>query len=194
MAQIIYIECETIYISPSISRAGCPPESLYDCFYLSQISDHLIMSHGSSITLLFLPGKHTLITNLTINHYSYFTMKSSNRISRRPVINCQHLSNLQFFSITSISIDGLKFTGCLENRILNIEKFIIKDSIFVGKNLPPGRAIIVTQSIMHVIRSSFDFFNSPDKQNGGALTLFDSSCNISYSNFTNNNANCGSAI
>ena len=195
---MVSMECDVIYILSSLSRDKYPPESNYKCIFLSQISNCSldIVPHGSNTTLLFLPGKHILISNLTIKHCSYFTMKSSTGTSciQRPMISCQYLSNFQFISITSVSINGLKFTGCIKNRVVKVDKFIIKDSSLVGKSLLPGRTLIVTQSIMYIIRSSFDSFNSPNCQRGGALTLIDSSCNISYSNFTNNNAYSGSAI
>ena len=196
IAQIIFIECDLIYISPSISRSGCPLESNYACIFLSQISDYSIMSHGSNTTLLFLPGKHVLTFNLTINYFSYFTMKSSTGMSgiQRPVISCQQFSKFQFISITSVFISNLKFTECLKTSVSKVDKFLIKDTSLVGESLLTGRAISITQSIIYVIRSSFDFFNSPNNQKGGAIALIDSNSTILYSNFTNNNAYSGSAI
>lgn len=167
---IVSIECEVIYILPLLSRAGCPASEStnYKCMFLSQISNRSIdnISHTcrSDTTLIFLPGKHILTSSLTIKHCSYFTMESSTGTSQRPVISCQLLSSFQFISINSAFINGLKFTGCLQNTVFKADKFTIKDSIFVGKHLLPGRAITVTQSYMHVIRSSFHFFNSPSHQ------------------------------
>ena len=200
LIHMVFVQCDVIYIVPLLSRVGCPLESNYKCSFLSQISDHSFVSYGSNITLLFLPGKHILTSNLTVERYSHFTMKSQTSTSglpQRSVINCQQFSKFQFVSVSFVSIESLKFEKCLENRVYRVDKFTIKDSVLVGTKLLPGRALIVTGSTMYAIRSSFNLFTSISSGNGhkgGAIALIDSSSNISYSNFTNNNAFSGSAI
>ena len=70
------------YILPSTKAATCP--SANKCFILSHVENLL----GLNTTLLFLPGNHTLTSNLTIKNLSSFIMMA-NKCLPRPVINCE---------------------------------------------------------------------------------------------------------
>lgn len=194
---VISIQCDVTYIFPSFNRSGCPFESNCRCISLLQISDQSFVSYGSNATLLFLPGIHTLASTITVKHYTYFTMKSISLDLQKPVINCQNSSNFQFISVASVSIDSLKFSECLDNRVYAVDKLMIIDSILEGTVSLSGRGLVATKSTIYVTRSLFSLFNSISPHNGnegGAITLIGSDCIISDSNITDNTAYSGSAI
>ena len=167
---LLYIRCDMIYILPSLSSAGCPLDT--KCITLSQITENdSLLNHESNITLLFHPGEHTLISNLTVTNHSNFTMKLSASGFQRPVIICQQSSNFQFVSVTFVSIDSLKFKGCLENKVDMVDKFTIKDSTLIGTKLLSGRALVVTESTFDAIRSSFNQFGVVSLAGGGTASV-----------------------
>ena len=178
-----------IYISPSSGR-GCPINQ--HCLILSQVipeNDSVIsgnQSNYNNITLLFLPGNHTLIFNLTFEHLSYLSMKSNTSSFPKPVINCIQFSNFQFTFIDSVTIENLKFNGCLHNRVSAVHEFTIQDCTLIGSNEPPGRALTVANSNMYAVGNSFRLFSSFRYGIDGILHLSSSRVYMTDCVFMNN--------
>ena len=122
---MVYVNSEIRYIiSPSTNGTACP--STNNCIILSHFSENnYTLKSGSDITLLFLPGNHTLTATLTVNNFSSITVMS-NKSLPRPVINCEHSAQFHFLSSSYIRIDGLSLNGCCNNRVSMVDEFIIR--------------------------------------------------------------------
>ena len=143
---VAFVNGEIRYIIlQSTNGAACP--STGNCIILSHFSgNNYILKSGSDITLLFLPGNHTLTARMTANNVFSLTMMS-NKSLPRPVINCKHSAQFNFLSSSYVRIDGLNLNGCFNNRVFMIGEFIIKDSKMLGnlRNVSEG-ALTVTGS------------------------------------------------
>ena len=204
-----FVDCHTSYVLTSTNGTICPsgpPTS--KCIVLSHIGNSSALISGSNTTLLFLPGNHTLLSNLTIKNLSSFTMISIKGLPR-PVINCEQFANFRLLSISYVKIDGLSLNGCFNNRISVIDEFIIKDNIMLGNTEASGGALVVTRSTILIVGGLFKLFNRAiclsqstgwirncifanntsirsvhASQKGGALHIVKSNITIEYSIFS----------
>ena len=112
----------TYYVSSSPgARNGW--YSMYNCFNLTEIARTISMERSAlnpielsanNISLILLPGNHTLLSNLTVVGYAHFLLKSEESQSRQPtIINCGGLSRLQIHSTTNVGIHGIILNECI---------------------------------------------------------------------------------
>ena len=195
-----FVDCCISYVltSTKFNETVCPSTS--KCTILSHVGNNSTLLSGSNITLLFLPGNHTLVSSLTIKNLSSFTMMSIKGLPR-PVIDCEQFANFHLLSISYVKIDGLSLNGCFNNSISMIDEFIIKDSIMLGKRNASGGALLVTGSKILIFGNLFEsfrralhlsqstgwirsctFMNNTEK--GGALHIAKSNITIEYSIFS----------
>ena len=116
------------YIRPSLD-SPCP-QNASSCLTLSQFAAN--SSHNETdISLLFLPGNHTLSRELLLAHGHNFSMSKYEKDNERVFVQC--ISQLGRFNIseaTSVSIKCLHFIGCGSNRVSQVIRLTIADSIF----------------------------------------------------------------
>ena len=178
LSYLDFTTCDIGYILPSTETATCP--SANNCFILSHVAENnFTLISGLNTTLLFMPGNHTLTSNLTIKNLSSFVMIANKHLPR-PVINCEQQAMFYFISIAHVRIDGLSLNGCL-NEVSMINEFIMKDSIMLGSRNASRRALFVKDSSIIVVGSQFESFTE-------ALYLLQSSSRISHCTFSNNTA------
>ena len=188
---LVYIECATFHISPSTNDTLCT--SVYSCMTLSTAAS-LVIRPGLNLTLVLLPGSHTLNTsNFIAAGIPYFSMKSSSGHSNH-TINCYLSSNFQFRFNTQIHMSGLSFNGCLENEVYEVDKFIMEDCILLGSEKLSGRALVVTRSTLTIMRSSFTSFYGSKLHKGGAIYCSQGNIHILNCTFTGNCAASGGAL
>ena len=187
-----------IYISPSTSDSlsQCINNS---CVTLSQIAAASTpISTKLNLTIIFLPGNHTLNTsNFTIAEVPHVSMKSlSGDGSSRYVINCHKTSRFQFRMNTLVHISGLTFNRCFETEIHQVSQFIMEDCCLLGTESRSGRGLVVTRSTLDIRRSYFTSFHGSESQSheGGAMYCSQSSVRISDCTFSKNSAYSGAAV
>ena len=116
------------FIRPSLDRP-CP-QNASSCLTLSQFAANF--SHNETdISLLFLGGNHTLDQELLLAHGHNFSMSKYEKDNERVFVEC--ISQLGRFNIseaTSVSIKCLHFIGCGRNRVSQVIRLTIADSIF----------------------------------------------------------------
>ena len=121
------------YISPSQDIA-CSKDP---CLTLSQFaanSSHYV-GNATNISLVFLPGNHTLEGELTLSQVDNISLTTESRNSERVSISCVDISarfviNETFFA----AIKGLNFIGCGGNKVSEVKKFIAEDNTFNGSS------------------------------------------------------------
>ena len=150
----------------------------------------------SNVSLILLPGNHSLFSEHTLSGLVHLSIKSDER-DLLTVINCVPTSKLHFTDITKVHIQGITFKNCLETTVNTVTEFIIEDSTLLG-GVTDGRALTVTQSMVIVLRSQFISFKKSDSPGnehyGGAISCSESNLLIMESIFLENRAQYGGAL
>ena len=203
------------YIRPS-QDSPCP-QNASSCFTLSQFAAN--SSHNEKdISLLFLPGNHTLDRELLLAHGHNFSMSKHVKDNERVFVECIcHLGRFNISEATSASIKGLHFISCGSNRASQVTRLTIADSIF--QNVEDNNTVLELNrvDIANVKRSQFlnntigyhtinisTYYHSPKKQldyiyhhrnrPGGVLYTVFSNVSIISSRFMYNKADIGGAL
>ena len=125
------IHCQDVnfyYITPSLDIL-CPQ---YPCLTLSQFAASDNRS-DTNISLILLPGNHSLDTELYLSHVDNFTMTKITQTDEAAFVECDgQFGSINISETTFASLKGLHFGGCGDNSVSNIEWFTVEDTIFQG--------------------------------------------------------------
>ena len=214
---------ENYYITPSLS-VDCPGDP---CLTLAQLAANSAsyLGNETNTSLSFLPGNHSLDGELSFSHADNFSMTKVTEGNGTVFVECGSRSGrLNISETTFVTIKGMHFIGCSDNRISQVEWFVIEDTIFQGVE-GRGTALVLNEvTAAFVERSSFlsnthgstflladnitsnpfdsssqDILNHALDPNsslaaGGALYTVFSNVSIVNSKFTDNMAEIGGAI
>ena len=192
------------------------PNDIDHCFTLPQfVNDFKNFSYGESkITLAFLPGNHTLPSQLlfqnftTVSLFSQFEMSSN---STESVIICDDNGRLEFLHVLTVQVSQLTFIGCTGNNVEDVNQFFLEDSNFIGEQGKSGRALTLYLTSAVIVKSSFSHYDGHTYGTiwcrdynylpleitvtaGGAIFMRNSNATIELSRFEGNRATIGGAI
>ena len=206
---------EKYYIIPSPSNnASCPLQGNLKCFTLQKFATYHDAENlsVSAIKLIFLPGNHTLQSNLVFSNVESLSLTSSNMIQFMVVVNCKSLTKLIIDEVKAVQIIGIRFINCVNNVLYAVQNATLNDcefSAFNIKNDTTGTGFIVINSNLYIIRASFMLFQGTEwlmhksvdgrqknlKRLGGALVISShSNATIAKSEFIENKAAIGGAV
>ena len=187
------------YVKPSTDY----PCSQQPCDTLSgYIGENSVVTQrngSSNITMIFLPGTHTVSRNWIITNVSYLTLHGSTGTqSNFPAqIECITQAYFKFTDIHTLNIDSLSVSHCgvpandtagttaLVISAQNIQTLLITSSCFL-ENLY-GSAILASETEKVIVGDSL-FDRNSASDSGGAIVILDVvKLEIKNSNFTNNN-------
>lgn len=209
---------ETFYIARS-PKLPCP-DSRQHCFTLTQFLSYAKTSNlSSNITLSFLPGAHSLQSELAIENINELHLQSfSDSPPKTVTISCgRTAARLLIESVRLVRISYLHFAGCNENKVELVHQLIINNSTFHGGLQDTnGTALELVHTNSKIINSSFLFnygsYRGPigllrfliQRQQirpqslfalvGGALIVNSSNVSATGSRFEGNIAEIGAAI
>ena len=144
------------YITPSLDNP-CPKDP---CLILSQFAANS-NNYTGHISLIFLPGNHTLNRELILSGVDNFSMESQD--NETVMIKCPSQSERFIVNeTTSAAIKGLHFIGCGGNTVTTVEELIVEDTIFQGvEGEGRGTALVLIEvNSTKIIRCLF-IFNTP---------------------------------
>ena len=95
----------------------------------------------SNTTMVFLPGEHTLDTDITVGNVTGLTMTGESSSGNRATVVCSGSVGLSFTSMVDFKIDSLAFTSC--NR-----KYVIALPDIFPYNIPPDSTTIVHVALL----------------------------------------------
>lgn len=111
--------------------SSCPLQS---CMDLSELAATIDFSseNETNITLLFLPGNHSLDRELVLtDSRNIYTMKASG--SETVCIECANkIGRVTISNVTEALIEGLLFIGCGGNLFSMVDNFKIISCVFKG--------------------------------------------------------------
>ena len=211
--------CDINHITIISLNKKCPSTS-ESCLTLSQFANNFSSEsyHGSNLTLEFLPGNHTLPSQLSFMNLSIASMFAnfdmSSNFSQPALIFCDSNARFEFLHVQTVQISRLNFTGCTGNKVENVEQFTLVDSSFVGVEGKIGTVLKLNQTSAN-ISSSFFINNKGDTYHyiwcigwnfqstvryryvtvaGGAISMEESQVTIERSIFERNRGDVGGAI
>ena len=208
------------YITPSLS-VHCPGDP---CITLPQLDANSTsyLGNETNVSLIFLPGNHSLDGELSLSHADNFSMTKVIGGNGTVFVECGSQSGRFNISETIFAmIKDLHFIGCGGNRVSQVKQFIVEDTIFEGVegrgtalvlNVVTDASIARSSFLSNVHASTFEhhkispyasaqkvlkylYLNrNPSFAVGGALYTAFSNVSIVSSKFTDNRAEIGGAL
>ena len=184
----------TYYISSSLSTCVEDP-----CTTLSQFATNSSKYQGhneSDVSLIFLPGNHTLDRQLSLTHVYNFSLTKYSSDNVNVFIKCiNQTGRFNISNTTTVSIEHVHFIECGENRLAHVQHFLLQDAVFQGVE-SRGRALEL-KNVSYALIESTKFTHGSDEIDnrcGGAIHVSQSLLYINNSTFSENNASCGGAL
>ena len=157
LVYVDFVYSKVHYITPCNHESldsPCP-QNASSCLTLSQFAAN--SSHNEThVSLLFLPGHHTLDQQLLLAHGHNFSMSKYVKNNETVFVEC--ISRLGRFDISetiSVSIKSLNFIGCGSNRVSRVTWLMIADSTFRGVKDQSTVLEINNVSTTKIVRSMF---------------------------------------
>ena len=150
-----FVYSKVHYITPSESLDRLCPQNASSCFTLSQFAANI--SHNEThISLLFLPGHHTLDQELLLAHGHNFSMSKYAKVNETVIVECiNQLGRFDFSETISVSIKSLNVIGCGSNRVSRVTWLMVADSIFQGVEDQSTVLVINYVNTTKIVRSMF---------------------------------------
>ena len=192
----------TLYITPS-SSTPCPAKF---CLTLSQFARNSSIWLSLNTSMIFLPGNHTLNSDLYISNINQLSMCSNSTNKATPAIICQLQASFNLNNTIELWIKGLKFIGC-GSTFSSTNNFTIENCTFQGHN-NSGTAINIVKTNLNLANSFFvsnkvgSCLDLTDENSGshtfvrigGAIVVTNSNTSIINCSFLGNSAKFGGAI
>ena len=113
--------------------------------FVSNSSDYLT----NDTTLIFSSGNWSLESELIVENVHSFSMFAWPSFSSTAVIVCGHNARFEFRNVSIVTVSGLEFVGCLENHVVSVGQFQLKDSFFFGNG-----QTIVNSTVLTIVEST----------------------------------------
>ena len=110
----------TLYVRPTSTNTSCPT---YPCHTLSEYAQDLSQYFNeSNLTLLLLPGNHTLDLNMTITSIQQLEIfgNYSAVVPTRIICSSNVAIGFAFRYISNMIIDGLTFSSCARSHVVPV--------------------------------------------------------------------------
>ena len=172
---------ENVYcVTPTATSCSSCPHNSTNCSRFSEYAQEAELYFASNTTMVFLPGDHTLDTNITVANVTRLTMRGESPSGNRATVVCSGPVGLSFTSIVDFKIDSLAFTSC--NR-----KYVMALPDFTRWNVIPNGTIIVHVALLlhstHAELVNCSFHENP----GTALVVNNTNITLAGNTFKHNN-------
>ena len=209
----------TVYYITPLPDIPCPKDP---CLTLSQFATNSSKDSGH-ISLILLPGNHTLNRELILSGADNFTMASQE--IEMVMIECMSPNERYIINETTFAtIKGVHFIGCGGNTVTSVKELVVEDTIFQGvEGEGRGTALVLNQvnftkisecsfisntpgvnsehhRVGEFIRDPFIFFfvlglKEDDLVSvGGALLTTSSNVSVTKTKFVHNEAEIGGVL
>ena len=101
--------------------------------FVNNLSDYL--ANNITLSLIFLPGKYSLESELVVEDVHSFSMYAWPGSSSKIEIACGacgYDARFEFRNVSIITISGLEFVGCYDNHVISVHRFQLENSGFLG--------------------------------------------------------------
>ena len=167
IAAVVYHAQSAVTHIVSVPNEKCPTDTL-TCVTLQELA-YNFSTHTTNvrenITLAFLPGNHTLDSQITFTDLSSVTLvkfADASMMSRTVNIMCDNVTNFAFIGLNSVRVVGLTFVGCTGMRVQSVNQFTLEDSYFDGQNVSSGTALKLNRVSANILSSNFTSYRGDD--------------------------------
>ena len=201
-----YCSAENVYcVTPATTpcSSSCPHNSNY-CATLTEYAQEAKRYFTSNTTMVFLPGDHTLDTNIIVAKVTRLTMCGESSSDNMAKIACNGSVGLSFTSMVEFKIHSLMFTFCGRDSVVppaskyallfeSIEHAELVNCSFHG-NL--GTALVVDNTNITLAgNNDFTHNHCQTCAGGGGIAAINTVLSFNgINNFINNSAGYGGAI
>ena len=113
---LTYCTAENVYcVTPTTTLCSSCPHNSTHCTTLSEYARESELYFTSNTTMVFLPGDHTLDTNITVANVVRLTMRGETSSDNLPTVVCSGSVGLSFTSMVDLQMHSLAFTSCRRN-------------------------------------------------------------------------------
>ena len=182
LGTIVASEVEYI-IRPSSQSQSCSDrcnitESVDDCLTLSQFINNSIeyLTLSNDTRLIFLPGNYSLESELIVENVHSLSMFAWPSFSSNTIIACGHSARFEFRNVSIVTVSGLELVGCIENHVVSVGQFQLKDSSFFGNGqaIVNGTVLTIEESIANLDRVAF--ISAVEKQQSSTTPKLPDNC------------------
>ena len=107
-----YSSAENVYcVTPTATCSSCPHNSTH-CATLSEYAREAELYFTSNTTMVFLPGDHVLVTNITVANVAGLMMRGESSSGTIPTVVSKGQVGWHFTSMVDFKIHSLIFTSC----------------------------------------------------------------------------------
>ena len=168
---LVYVEFTytTVHYITHLPDGPCPQNSA--CITLSQFAAN--SNHNETdISLLFLPGNHTLDGELFLSQVNHLSMTKDGLDNETVFVECSSYSGRFHISeTTSFSIMDLNFIGCGCNNVSQVKRLTITRSTFQGVQEENTVLMLNDVSVATIVETAF-LSNSLDHLNISGFIKF----------------------
>ena len=122
--------------------------------FINNSNDYLM----KDTRLIFSPGNHSLESELVVESIQSFSMFAWPGSSSKAVITCHgHNARFELRNLSTVTVSGLEFVGCIENHVITVSKFQLENSGFFGNGqaMVSGTVLIIEDSVASLDRVAF---------------------------------------
>ena len=173
-----YCSAENVYcVTPTATSCSSCPHDSTNCTTLSEYAQEAELYFTSNTTMVFLPGDHTLDTNITVANVTRLTMRGESSSGNRATVVCSGSVGLSFTSMVDFKIYSLAFTSCSGRYAITLPY------------IPPGVVYVVLhlQSTQHTELVNCFFHDN----NATALLVNNTDITLSGNTEFKHNRACG---
>ena len=209
-ALLSYCSAENVYcVTPTATSCSSCPHNSTHCTTLSEYAQEAEMYFTSNTTMVFLPGDHTLDTNITVANVAGLTLRGEPSSGNRATVVCSGSVGLSFTSLVDFKIDFLTFASCSRKYNGTLSDFhltVVYGAILLQSSQcaelvscsfsdNDGTALVVINADVTLSGNTFTQ-NRASTSPGGAIIAYNHTVlNFSgINNFINNSARSGGAI
>ena len=110
---VLHCSAENVYcVIPTATSCSSCPQNSTNCTTLSEYAQEAELYFTSNTTMMFLPGDHTLDTNITVANVIGMTMRGESSSGDLPTVVCNGSVGLSFSSMVNLQMHSLVFTSC----------------------------------------------------------------------------------
>ena len=163
-------------------RVECDCGNLTLSQFVNNLSSYLRVT--SDTTLIFLPGNHSLESEFLIENFHSFSIYAWHGSSSKATITCHHSARFEFRNVSTVTVSGLEFIGCYENRVISVDQFQLENSGFIGNGIIPGTVLSIKESTAKLDKVLFLSQNS--RLRAAIVCVINSNLSVSHSTFKSN--------
>ena len=153
-------------------------ESVDDCLTLSQFINNSVeyLTLSNDTRLIFLPGNYSLESEFIVENIHSFSMFAWPSFSSNTIIVCSHSARFEFRNVSIVTVSGLELVGCIENHVVSVGQFQLKDSSFFGNGqaIVNGTVLTIEESIANLDRAAF--ISAVEKQQSSTTQELPDNC------------------